>query len=56
MFIQESDNAKSSLFTGEEELFAFERVISRLTEMQTEDYWNLRHVIKEKRKRKENKL
>ncbi|XP_046560016.1 AFG1-like ATPase, partial [Haliotis rubra] len=35
-----SDKAKSSIFTGEEELFAFDRTVSRLTEMQTEEYWN----------------
>ncbi|KAH8370914.1 hypothetical protein KR093_005526 [Drosophila rubida] len=29
----------SSVFTGEEELFAFERTISRLYEMQTSEYW-----------------
>ncbi|KAK3729631.1 hypothetical protein RRG08_006108, partial [Elysia crispata] len=34
-----SDLANSSIFTGEEELFAFDRVISRLTEMQTKEYW-----------------
>uniref|UniRef100_A0A8D0DQW4 AFG1 like ATPase n=1 Tax=Salvator merianae TaxID=96440 RepID=A0A8D0DQW4_SALMN len=28
-----------SMFTGEEEIFAFQRTISRLTEMQTEQYW-----------------
>ncbi|KAF6112583.1 AFG1 like ATPase [Phyllostomus discolor] len=28
-----------SMFTGEEEVFAFQRTISRLTEMQTEQYW-----------------
>ncbi|XP_039384401.1 AFG1-like ATPase isoform X3 [Mauremys reevesii] len=28
-----------SMFTGEEEIFAFHRTISRLTEMQTEQYW-----------------
>lgn len=28
-----------SLFTGEEEVFAFHRTISRLTEMQTQQYW-----------------
>lgn len=27
------------MFTGEEEIFAFQRTISRLTEMQTEQYW-----------------
>ncbi|XP_074043395.1 AFG1-like ATPase isoform X2 [Macrotis lagotis] len=35
------DSAESlSMFTGEEEIFAFHRTISRLTEMQTEQYWN----------------
>ncbi|XP_069462651.1 AFG1-like ATPase isoform X2 [Ambystoma mexicanum] len=29
-----------SMFTGEEEIFAFHRTVSRLTEMQTEQYWN----------------
>ncbi|XP_010129057.1 PREDICTED: lactation elevated protein 1, partial [Chlamydotis macqueenii] len=28
-----------SMFTGEEEIFAFQRTVSRLTEMQTEQYW-----------------
>jgi protein AFG1 len=27
------------MFTAEEELFAFDRTISRLTEMQTRQYW-----------------
>jgi protein AFG1 len=31
----------ASIFTGEEELFAFERTKSRLNEMQTADYWQL---------------
>uniref|UniRef100_A0A1B0GJ93 Atpase n=2 Tax=Lutzomyia longipalpis TaxID=7200 RepID=A0A1B0GJ93_LUTLO len=30
----------SSIFTGEEELFAFDRTMSRLAEMQTPEYWN----------------
>lgn len=34
-----SDNYKSNLFTGEEELFAFDRTVSRLSEMQTTQYW-----------------
>ncbi|XP_023369823.1 AFG1-like ATPase [Otolemur garnettii] len=34
------DSAGLSMFTGEEEIFAFQRTISRLTEMQTEQYWN----------------
>ncbi|KAJ8918947.1 hypothetical protein NQ315_016849 [Exocentrus adspersus] len=29
----------ANIFTGEEELFAFDRTISRLSEMQSEDYW-----------------
>lgn len=36
------ENANLSLFTGAEEIFAFERVISRLQEMQTDEYWLLR--------------
>ncbi|EDW74404.1 uncharacterized protein Dwil_GK21407 [Drosophila willistoni] len=34
-----SHASKSSVFTGEEELFAFERTISRLYEMQKREYW-----------------
>lgn len=35
------DSAKGlSMFTGEEEIFAFQRTISRLTEMQTGQYWD----------------
>ena len=30
-----------SIFTGEEELFAFERTISRLAQMTTPEYWEL---------------
>ncbi|KAL3883766.1 hypothetical protein ACJMK2_029998 [Sinanodonta woodiana] len=45
--IQElSDKSHASIFTGEEELFAFERTISRLTEMRTEEYWNQRQKAK----------
>lgn len=29
-----------SLFTAEEEIFAFQRTVSRLEEMQTESYWS----------------
>ncbi|KAM9316633.1 AFG1-like ATPase [Gastrophryne carolinensis] len=32
-------SAGLSIFTGEEEVFAFQRTLSRLTEMQTEKYW-----------------
>jgi predicted ATPase len=31
----------ANIFTGEEEQFAFERTKSRLTEMQTAEYWQL---------------
>ncbi|KAM9840247.1 lactation elevated protein 1 homolog B [Aulostomus maculatus] len=31
-----------TLFTAEEEIFAFQRTVSRLTEMQTESYWKER--------------
>ncbi|KAK2179498.1 hypothetical protein NP493_484g00031 [Ridgeia piscesae] len=41
-----SENAAASIFTGEEEMFAFERVRSRLAEMQTEEYWNERQWLK----------
>ncbi|XP_077862617.1 AFG1-like ATPase [Saccoglossus kowalevskii] len=34
-----ADAANSSVFTGEEEVFAFERTVSRLVEMQTAEYW-----------------
>jgi len=30
---------EAGVFSGEEELFAFDRTVSRLTEMQTKDYW-----------------
>jgi peroxisome-assembly ATPase len=33
------ENASASIFTGEEELFAFDRTVSRLSEMQTREYW-----------------
>ncbi|XP_049838961.1 putative ATPase N2B isoform X2 [Schistocerca gregaria] len=34
-----SENASANIFTGEEEVFAFERTVSRLSEMQTREYW-----------------
>ncbi|GLH12498.1 Putative atpase [Gryllus bimaculatus] len=34
-----SENATANIFTGEEEIFAFDRTVSRLSEMQTRDYW-----------------
>lgn len=36
--IDEAD-LKANIFTGEEEIFAFDRTLSRLAEMQNEDYW-----------------
>ncbi|GAU90127.1 hypothetical protein RvY_02591 [Ramazzottius varieornatus] len=33
------ENAKASIFTGDEELFAVGRTVSRLLEMQREEYW-----------------
>jgi predicted ATPase len=42
--------AKSSLFTLEEELFAIDRTISRLTEMQGETYWSESQKLREERK------
>ncbi|XP_023239604.1 putative ATPase N2B [Centruroides sculpturatus] len=40
----ESEDSKASIFSGEEEIFAFDRTISRLAEMQTEEYWNQRGI------------
>lgn len=36
-FFQE--NATANVFTGDEEVFAFQRTVSRLAEMQSSDYW-----------------
>jgi len=46
-----SENEKASIFTGEEELFAFDRVKSRLMEMQTEEYWELSYRSRRKREK-----
>lgn len=35
----EDKDLTSNIFTGDEEIFAFDRTISRLSEMQSEDYW-----------------
>lgn len=35
------DNAAANVFTGDEEIFAFDRTVSRLYEMQSPAYWEL---------------
>ncbi|CAB4066434.1 AFG1 [Lepeophtheirus salmonis] len=37
--VSEQGSLDSSVFAGDEENFAFQRTISRLTEMQTKEYW-----------------
>ncbi|KAH8246720.1 hypothetical protein KR038_008356 [Drosophila bunnanda] len=37
--LDHGSGSKSSFFTGEEELFAFDRTLSRLYEMQKREYW-----------------
>lgn len=37
-FLQEAAE-RLALFTADEEIFAFQRTVSRLMEMQTESYW-----------------
>ncbi|KAF7283872.1 hypothetical protein GWI33_022904 [Rhynchophorus ferrugineus] len=38
----------ANIFTGDEEIFAFDRTISRLTQMQSEDYWRTKGILKPK--------
>ena len=52
--LQEEDTDAPAIFTGEEELFAFDRVKSRLMKMQTTKYLKEREILLEK-KRKEGK-
>lgn len=33
------EHASANVFTGDEEVFAFQRAVSRLTEMQGTEYW-----------------
>ena len=37
---EEGKLQNTSIFTGEDEVFASKRSISRLLQMQTEEYWN----------------
>lgn len=37
--IQKEAAERLALFTAEEEIFAFQRTVSRIMEMQTEKYW-----------------
>lgn len=38
---EKNDGTKTiSIFTGEEEAFAFDRTVSRLTQMMTPEYWD----------------
>ncbi|GLV48591.1 uncharacterized protein CBL_06020 [Carabus blaptoides fortunei] len=38
---KDSENATANIFTGEEEIFAFDRTLSRLAEMQSQEYWEM---------------
>ena len=42
---QKDQDYEASIFTGEEEIFAFERTVSRLREMQGEEYWSMDRKI-----------
>lgn len=37
--LKREEASSLAIFSGEEEMFAFQRTVSRLTEMQTEEYW-----------------
>ena len=43
--LQKDQEYEASIFTGEEEIFAFERTVSRLREMQGEEYWSMDRKI-----------
>ncbi len=38
--MQGTQDYEASIFTGEDEIFSFERAVSRLMEMQGKEYWN----------------
>lgn len=37
-----TEDSKASIFSGQEEIFCFDRTLSRIAEMQTPAYWNQR--------------
>ena len=37
------DLDEASIFTGEDEVFAWQRLVSRLGELQSEEYWEMCH-------------
>ncbi|XP_064613805.1 AFG1-like ATPase [Liolophura sinensis] len=43
-----ASQATGNVFTGEEDLFMFERTVSRLREMQTEEYWKHKIGVEQK--------
>ena len=48
LVMQGTANYTASIFTGEEEIFAFERSVSRLVEMQGDEYLNSEWTISSK--------
>lgn len=41
---EKQEDSKASIFSGQEEIFAFDRTLSRIAEMQTPAYWNQRET------------